>query len=132
MMLGRINGLFLVTMVLLQSSCTQPKAPERKPDLKGLADETVVRISEKNFPAAVTHFDATMVKALPPEKLEEAWQSVIQSLGSFQKTTGHRVASEQGYDVVYVQCQFEKGKIDAKVVFNADAKVSGLFFVPAH
>jgi dienelactone hydrolase len=34
------------------------------------------------------------------------------------------------YDGVLVTCQFEKTKLDVKVVFNRSGQVSGLFFVP--
>ncbi len=131
MMQGRMTGLLFIAALLLQSSCTQTQTPERQAAVKEQAVQIVDRITKGSFVDVVKDFDETMVKALPPEKLGEAWQSLIQSQGSFQKTNGERVSREQGYDVVYIQCQFEKGKIDAKVVFNADTKVSGLFFVPA-
>jgi uncharacterized protein len=133
MMQGRMIGMFFMVVVvfLLQSGCTQTQTPERQAAVKGAAVKIVDQITKGSFAESVKDFDDTMVKALPPEKLNEAWQSLIQSQGSFQKTNGERVTREHGYDIVYIQCQFEKGKIDAKVVFNADTKVSGLFFVPA-
>ena len=37
----------------------------------------------------------------------------------------------QGYDVVFVTCQFEQTLLDVKVVFDASGQIAGLFFLPA-
>jgi hypothetical protein len=41
-----------------------------------------------------------------------------------------RQVKEQGYNVVYVTCTFEKSQLDIKVVYNDKQEVSGLWFLP--
>jgi dienelactone hydrolase len=36
-----------------------------------------------------------------------------------------------GYDVILVTCEFAHAKLDAKVVFNSQGEVTGLFFLPS-
>jgi len=79
----------------------------------------------------VAQYDATMKGALPEPKLREAWQTLLQQAGPFQKRLGTRQEAQAGYQIVFVTCQFERATLDIKVVFNAERQVAGLFFVPA-
>jgi hypothetical protein len=72
-----------------------------------------------------------MKGALPEPKLREAWQTLLQQAGPFQKRLGTRQDVQDGYQIVFVTCQFERAALDVKVVFNAGREVAGLFFVPA-
>jgi len=72
-----------------------------------------------------------MKGALPEPKLREAWQTLLQQAGPFQKQLGTRQQAQAGYQIVFVTCQFERAALDIKVVFNTRQQVAGLFFVPA-
>jgi hypothetical protein len=54
----------------------------------------------------------------------------MERTGPFQSVTGTRLETAGGYDAVFVTCRFANGSINVKVVYGADGKVSGLFFVP--
>ena len=94
---------------------------------KGFVDLLV----QGNYSEAVKKFDATMKEAMPADKLEEAWNSLITQVGSFKKQTGVRQAKEQWDDVGLVTCEFEKATLDIKVVYNSYQQISGLWFVPS-
>jgi hypothetical protein len=72
-----------------------------------------------------------MKKALPADKLQEVWDGLVKQHGPLERTTETRTEKIQQYRAVYVSCQFQRGLLDAKVVFDSDNKISGLFFVPA-
>jgi len=89
-------------------------------------------LAKEDFAGAVGRFDDTMRIALPEGKLRETWQTLQAQAGAFQKQLGVTETKLAGYDVVLVTCQFKQMVLDAKVVFDTNAKVAGLFFVPSH
>ena len=97
-------------------------------DIAEKGKEFVSLLADGKFEQAATWLDATMSAAMPPAKLAEAWKS-LSSFGKYESQTGARSAKEQGFDVAYVTCAFEKGSVTVKVVFDGDGKVSGLWFV---
>ncbi len=98
-----------------------PKAPN---------NEFVELLVKQQFSAVTENFDEAMKNALPHEKLEERWKSTIGQMGPFKQQIGVRTEKQLGYDVVFVTCEFEKGYLDVKVVYNDKKQVAGLFFVP--
>jgi hypothetical protein len=96
-----------------------------------LAKDLVSALSSGDYKKATENFNGTMKKALPAEKLKEAWNSLITKSGPFVEQLGTRREKIMGYDVIFVTCKFEKGVLDTKVVFNNKQQVAGLFFVPS-
>lgn len=105
----------------------EKKLPEQTATAIALVDALV----KGDYSAAGKNFDGVMEKALPAEKRKDLWETLVKQVGAFQKRTATRVEKAGKYDVVLVTCQFEKAKLDVRVVFNADKQVTGLFFRPA-
>jgi dienelactone hydrolase len=84
-----------------------------------------------DFEKAVQPFDETMKKAMSADRLKKVWEGVTGQQGSFKEVGGARTEAVQKYQVVFVTTEFERGKLDTKVVFDADNRIAGLFFVPA-
>jgi fermentation-respiration switch protein FrsA (DUF1100 family) len=99
--------------------------------LIAVAKEFVVSLEKGHYDESVKHFDKTMAKLAPPEKMKEVWNMVIERVGPFQQQKGVWTESIPKYDIVYVTCAFEKATLDIKVVFDKDKKIAGQFFVPA-
>lgn len=95
-----------------------------------LAKEFVSQLSNGKFKKAVERFDKVMVKALPADKLKTIWDGVVRQYGPLQRASETRVEIVNQYHLVFVTCEFERSKLDAKVVFSAENKITGLFFVP--
>lgn len=93
------------------------------------AKEFVGLLVKEDFAGAEAKFDGTMKSALPEAKLKETWLGILQQTGPFKKQAGNRVQRVDVYDVVFVTCEFEKATLDAKVVYDGQGKVAGLFFV---
>lgn len=117
----------IISLVSCEQKEEVPKAADLSPSAKGFVDLLV----QGNYAEAVKKFDETMKEVMPSDKLEEAWNSLIAQVGPFKKQTGVRQAKEQGYDVVFVTCEFEKATLDIKVVYNSYKQISGLWFVPS-
>jgi dipeptidyl aminopeptidase/acylaminoacyl peptidase len=120
----------LLCLLLLAASCWL-RAAEPVQDPTQAAKDFVGLLSRGDFAGAVKRFDGTMLVALPEAKLKEVWQSITASAGPFQKQLRTRTEKFAVYDIVFVTGQFEKAKLDVKVVFNSKRQVAGLFFVPA-
>ena len=77
----------------------------------------------EKYGAGVADFDATMSKVMPEPKLKQTWEALIKQVGPFQAQIGTRTEQIGKYDAVYVVCEFEKTKMDVKVVFDKDKNV---------
>jgi fermentation-respiration switch protein FrsA (DUF1100 family) len=100
-------------------------------DAGGLGEQFVDLLAKGDFAGAAAHYDKAMQTALPEPKLRDTWRSVEAQAGRFKKRLHTRMAKVGGYDVALVTCDFERAKLDVKVVLNAKGEVSGLFFLPA-
>ncbi len=97
-------------------------------ELVSRAKEFVDVLAARQFEKTTDYFDAKMNKGLPPAKIEQAWNMVEAKAGRFQQQLKARQLKEAGFDVVYVTCEFEKSKLNVKVVFDQNRQVSGLWF----
>jgi hypothetical protein len=78
---------------------------------------------------AAAGFDDTMRKALPEQKLREIWTALQAQAGAFRRRTGVRIEAQGAYRAVFVTCEFERAVLEAKVVYDANGLIAGLFFV---
>jgi hypothetical protein len=101
------------------------------PNLDTVAITFVNLMEEGQFEAASELFNTEMAEALPPQKLEATWNSLIGNVGEFKEIVETRTTEEKGYRVVYVTCEFAKASLDIKVVFDEEAQIAGLWFVAA-
>lgn len=126
--------IFLLLAVFLIGSlisCGEKEAVPKTGDLTPQAKGFVELFAKEDYSNAVKSFDNTMKGVMTQDKLKEAWQGLLVQAGSFKRQIGARQTKEQGFDVVYVTCEFEKAKLDIKVVFNSAKEISGLWFVPS-
>ncbi|MCG2818686.1 MAG: alpha/beta fold hydrolase [Actinomycetia bacterium] len=127
-----VSSLVLPIFLLgLLAGCGCSGEASKTDDLTARAKELVESLAAGDFSTPVESFDDTMKGALPADKLEEAWESLVAAAGPFEKQAGTRTDTVGRYDVVYVTCEFEKSSFDLKVVFNDQKEISGLFFVPS-
>ena len=119
----------LVSLLLLTVSFWSGAA-EPLQDQTRSAQDFVGLLSRGDFAGALQQCDAAMLAALPGEKLKEIWQSLTIQAGPFQKQLHSRTEKLAGYDIVFVTSQFDKTKVDIKVVLNSKRQVAGLFFLP--
>ena len=106
----------LLACFALTDAKGQNESADKNP--RQLAQEFVGLLVEGKFDEAVKNFDSTMKTALSADKLKETWNSVINQAGAFQKQLGVRSEEFLDTDIIFVTCQFEKGPLDIKTVYN--------------
>jgi dienelactone hydrolase len=126
-----IHLLSVSIFILALLSCGGNETDAKTENLKSVALEFIEAVLREDYSTAVAGFDSTMQEALPPEELENLWGKIISQVGPFKKQVSTRTEESQGYDIVYVTCEFERFTFDIKIVFNSDDQIAGLFFVPA-
>jgi len=72
----------------------------------------------------------TVRQGLTAGTVNQLVQTLTKQEGQFKSMGATRTGKVSGFDVVYVTCAFDRGSLDAKVVFDATNKVAGFFFVP--
>jgi dienelactone hydrolase len=123
-------ALFTLCLALAAGPIAAADPKASADDLQAIATRFVDRLAAGDFATAVKSFDPAMTAALPADKLREVWKTLNTQAGVFQKRAGARAASESGFQVICVACKFEKATLEAKVVFDAQKRIAGLFFVP--
>ena len=114
-----------------QPTSAPTEAAVISPERIASAQEFVDLLAQGDYTTAEEKLTRQMKAALPASTLEELWSSLQKQAGAFQQQTGTHTDRIQGYDVVFVTCQFEQMPLDVKVVFDASGLIAGLFFVPA-
>jgi hypothetical protein len=99
--------------------------------IETLAKDLVSSLASDNYKEAVKNFDGTMKNALPAEKLQQVWNSIIAQSGPFIEQAGTRREKILQYDAIFITCKFENAVLDTKVVFDRKQQIAGLFFVPS-
>ncbi|NOX89109.1 MAG: alpha/beta fold hydrolase [Calditrichaeota bacterium] len=127
-LINSVLALFLI-LVTMQAQPESKAQPGWEQPIK-LGRQFVTLLEKSRFDSAYSFFDAKMKEALPAEKLKGIWQSLQSQTGAFKKQGSVRTETFQQYRIVYVTCEFEKSALDAKIVFDAQNKIAGLFFVP--
>jgi uncharacterized protein len=120
----------LVGMLLLAHAPGQDKTQPKLGNLEQTARAFVDLLAKGDFAKATADFDATMTKVMPPDELKKTWAKLVGEGGDFKKQLGSRTVTSGTYQIVFVTCEFARAKFDARVVFDKDAKITGLFFAP--
>ncbi|WP_339733881.1 alpha/beta fold hydrolase [uncultured Gimesia sp.] len=124
---ARIFAVSMIVALLWESVFASEQV---KFDREKLARGFVNQMEQGEFEKAVQRFDTVMAKALPSDKLQAIWNGLVSQYGSLQRIGDTRTEDLKKYQIVFVTCQFERGKLDAKVVFTEQNEIAGLFFVP--
>jgi fermentation-respiration switch protein FrsA (DUF1100 family) len=120
----------VVALLSFAGLAAEDKTDARSADLIKAAKTFVELLDKGEFAKATDGFDETMRKVLPPDQLKKTWQKVLDEAGDFRKQVGSRLEKSGKYEIVYVTCEFARMKRDARVVFDKDRKITGLFFGP--
>lgn len=143
-----MRKMLMLTLVLLClctacSSSASPTAPPSPTSPRPTLDASQFTEREREalafidllasgqYAAAVERFDATMLEALPADKLAETWLQLTQQVGMYGGARGARTEEMDPYEVAIVLCEFEYVLVDARVVYDQTGEIAGLFFVPS-
>lgn len=91
------------------------------------AHEIVQMLIDGDIAGVYDQFSDQIKAALPQDQFQQAWDSIIQSVGAFDEITGTR---EQGGQVILTM-RFEAMSLDAHLAFDAAGAIIALNFTPA-
>ncbi len=74
--------------------------------------------------------DDAMRAAMSPDRTRALLELLAAQAGDWRGIEATRQAEAGGYQMVFVTCAFEKSTLDARVVFDGEGLVTGLFFQP--
>lgn len=123
--LAVLSAALAIGSLLIPALLANPAGSEAK------AQALVDALAKGDFKAASKDFDATMSSGLPPDKLEQAWTMILTQAGAYKGRGATWTVPQAGFEVVFVECHFERASVDAKVAYDFQKKVAGLYFVPA-
>jgi uncharacterized protein len=109
----------------------QPSETDLPLDLLDRSSVLVRALAERDFERVVRALDPKAGALLDATKLELAWRTATASLGAFRSELERRSARELGHESVTVTCELERGRIDVKLVYDAERRVAGLWLLPA-
>lgn len=107
-----------------------PNAPQSTSPLVATGREVVDELIAGEYAKVEARYNTQMAAALPPGKLQAAWEGLIGQVGDFQSITQTRLDEAGSQKIVTIVCKFEKAELDARVAFDSDGKLAGLFFRP--
>jgi Protein of unknown function (DUF3887) len=97
--------------------------------LKRRATEIVEQIAAGDLEGASVDWDQTLREKLTHEALAEAWQQVSAGTGGLERIGRPSVTRRGPYRVADVPLSFEHGPMKARITFNHDATIGGLFIL---
>lgn len=128
---GTLTAFLGLMLVLCLPSCTRPQVDRAPVDRTAEAKAYLDLLAAGDYAGAVTRFDETMKRVLPAEKLKATWEGLLAAAGPYRGQLRTRTAFEQGYDIVFVTCDFEQADLDIRLVFNSEGKISGMWTTAA-
>ncbi len=111
-------------------SASSSAATARNERLVADAKAVVADLASDKFDAVAARFDAKMTAALSVEKLRSTWQSLVAQVGEFRRAGDAQASEHDGFFVVVIPCEFASATFDAKIAYDADGKMAGLFLTP--
>ena len=123
----------LVTACVVFVTFLQSSSPQQdEQDALARARSVFAAIEAKDFARIEAQFDEKMKAALPPGRLEAAWNTLQAQAGALKSCSGEpRVRTMEGKRMVITPCDFERAKVDAQFAFDGEGRISGLAFRPA-
>lgn len=131
-MISTIVTLFTMYFSILfpMSAPVASLALQSDTDLEQEALAFIDQLVQGQYSQATVSFDEAMLKALPAERLQSIWASLLDTYGAYQSTGKVEVQPVDEHTAVIVETNFERGVINLRVVFNSAGQISGFFYVP--
>ena len=101
------------------------------PDME-IAKTFVNLLNEGEFEKAHELFNKDVAEALPVDKLNATWNGLIDQYGVCTGIVNISSTEEKGYEIVFVTCNVSNAFLEARIVFDNDAKIRGLSFRPIY
>ncbi|MGI8903515.1 MAG: DUF3887 domain-containing protein [Solirubrobacteraceae bacterium] len=91
--------------------------------------EIIEQIRDRDWDHVTADWDETMRSKLPVEQLAEVWQQVVSKAGALQAIGRPSVVRKGPFRIADVPLAFEHGPMKARITFDRDSSVAGLFIL---
>ncbi|MBN1592539.1 MAG: DUF3887 domain-containing protein [Candidatus Coatesbacteria bacterium] len=121
--------LFLLSCLLV--CCEEAEEEEEarvEVDQIAIAQQCLEARARDDFEGAMKHFDERIRKRVTPAMNREGWRMGFETAenGAFKRVIGARKAKIDGWDRVFLKCEFEKKILDIQVTFRRNGKINGM------
>ncbi len=93
------------------------------------AEQVVTHLGNGEFPAVHAMFDALMSSKLSVDELATVWRQLVGNLGELSETGAAAVTKKGGYTIVDVPLTFAEAEMKARVTFDSDGSIGGLYIL---
>lgn len=94
--------------------------------LKREAEQVADDWNHQNFEAITCQSDDSIKDNLTPELLKQGYDQISEKIGAFKKIEKTKiVARENGQATVTIVAEYEKSKIQHRVTYNTNMKITG-------
>jgi hypothetical protein len=122
-----IGELLAISRQAAQQRFSQSAAEGGHRHLAARAAEVVGQVDAGAWEQVTADWDDVMRRELSVDQVKQGWSQIVASAGPLQ-TIGHSTVARKGpYRIAEVPLIFEHGPMKARVVFNHEDKISGLF-----
>ncbi len=104
--------------------------PPLEGEVTDLAETFIANLDNEDYAGAAAFFNAEMKRAMSERKLKQTWEGLLKQMGPYHGEVEKQVQQAGEYEAVNVLSDFEKGRLNIRVVFDSDNRVAGLWFQP--
>ncbi|MFN2625663.1 MAG: DUF3887 domain-containing protein [Mycobacteriales bacterium] len=120
-----------VSAVVLTTEPGNVSGDEVRTDLGRHARQLVAKLAARDYAWVRRDFDMTMRRQLTAAKLRAGWDEVVRTHGQFVRLDGLTEREVGRNTVVRVLCVFANGLVEARVTYDSELHVAGLYLLPA-
>ena len=119
-----MKKLFLLLFIPFNLAIAQQK------DYKAKAEKVFEQIRNREFSKVTAQFDTNISGRMDTTKLRVLWDKLLPLVGPFKNVIGIENVPKDSNNSVIQHLQFEKRKIDFKLVYSDNGKIKGILFLP--
>jgi Protein of unknown function (DUF3887) len=94
------------------------------------ATEVVRKLAAEDYEGIRKDFNDTMKANLSAERMKEVWRAVIEHLGEFKSQGKPESQMKEGWEIVVIGCELERGRVNVEVDYDPSGKIGGLWTRP--
>ena len=121
-------SILCITTFLTGCIQEEPEGKKEELTLEEIATSFMTHLQNNNYLHAYILFNEEMQEALNQDQFTSLWESYVTTYGQCESIQDTRQAQVQGYDVVYMNCSFEKEYfIVFRLVFDSEKHIAGFW-----
>ena len=99
-------------------------------DYKAKSTKIFEQIRNREFSSVTALFDTNISKRIDTTRLRSTWDKLLPIAGPFVKVISIEKDTSDTNNAIIQHLQFEKRKIDFKLVYSENGKIKGIMFLP--